>query len=629
MSFHGRFTPAATTIALACMVTLGTPALRAQELPNYNVILYVLDTTRADHFGLYGYERNTTPFMDAIAEEGVFWTHPRSSSIWTWPAVVSMWTGMTAQTHKSLEASLSVHPGWDTLSEVLGENGYSTHFVTSNGVLYPVPLSDGLFDQVILTDRPDQNLTDALVSIVESPGERPFFIHAQPYAAHTPYIPPAPYDSLFIDDEFYGHLGDVPRINPGNDCIDGIKHYAAIDSILSMDWYVSQYDGLIAYMDDQVRQLFDTLEEQGLRENTLVIITADHGEELTGEHGRYFCHWDHYEGNIHVPLLLIPPGAFQAEHGPFEDIEVAGHPEHIDLMPTILEMLDVPFAGTLQGRNLLVTPNPRGSISFSNVGSSMQKGNLKLIDRNPTIQNVYGLELYDLDADPGETINLAIDNPDLAMAEEAKLNQVYRTFNQVTPAPEPPGTLFESDLEDTLQTDEWFLLSKVDPLIRWTFVTIEEDSVENRVLHGIVSHNDPNVPLNYRIMSRIVGPPRGAYAAEAMVRLLSGEVVVSICWSEWMYQGYRVVFGEDSFKVIRQTKGVPAVESAPIPFDFGTVDWRKVRVQTDGRFLEVFVDDVQVFSARERNAGEIWGSTVFAIPSTGGEAVVDDIRIFH
>ena len=265
----------ARPVSVSSPVSMPTQEVIQESTTPYNVLLYVIDTWRADHCGLYGYPRDTTPFIDSIAEEGVAWSGCRSASTWTWPSVVSLMTGLTLSTHKALERPLAVHPGWTTFSDVLEARGYSTQLITSNNLLDWEGRTADLYEQVIVTDRPDRRLHVTLDAALRDESIRPFFIHAQPYGPHTPYEAPSPFDSLFIDDSYYGALGDVPVINRSKSCTGGMSEAVMIDGITSMDWYVSQYDALIAYMDYQLSRTFQVLEEEGLRGR------ADHavGEE--------------------------------------------------------------------------------------------------------------------------------------------------------------------------------------------------------------------------------------------------------------------------------------------------------------------------------------------------------------
>ncbi len=606
-------------LAVACCLTAGAasaaPGLTEPALDRgaLNVLLYVIDTARADHFSLYGYERRTTPFLESLAAEGALWTDFHSSSTWTWPSVSSILTSRTVTTHKVYAQELSISPAWKTLPELLAEHGYSTTAITSNSVLTPASRMARVYETTVLTPRPDQNHTDQLVAVLEDPARRPFFVHAQPIGPHAPYVAPAPYDTLFVDDPYYGGLGDVPGIS--SDCIGGMKPTAVIDDIVSMDWYVAQYDGLLAYIDDQLRQVFDVLEAQGLRENTLVIVTADHGEELAGERGYYFCHEGQYDGNTRVPLLVVPPRSGAAIWSGLRGVTLGGNADHLDLMPTILQGLGIPAPGGLQGKSLLVDPRPPRRVAHDEITRSYERENLKLIHGGEALLPDAGIELYDLDADPLEELDLALSDPDLAAEMEAELLTLSRRAEQVWPADEPTGILFESDFEDPVETGAWFQLYGGGN--RWEFVP--EGDGANRALHGTLGSGGSPLAL-------LIFAPLRSYSAEARVKLVAGEALFSTAAYQALLQGYTARISADRLTLTRSTlEGVTELGAAD--FAFGLDVWHTVRLESDGATVRVLVDGTEVVSGPEPEYGAVWGTTAFSLGAAGSEAWVDDLLV--
>lgn len=602
---------------------LGSPVQGAgPDGEPYNVIFYVLDTTRADHFSLYGYGRNTTPFVDSIAKEGLAWANCTASSTWTWPSVASILTGLTVQTHKAFEEPLAIPSGFQVLPEMLAEKGYSTHLLSSNRMLQPVGRAGKHFQYHTMTTRPDQNLTDRMEAIIREPSARPFFIHAQPYAAHAEYLCPAPFDSMFVDDELYGGLGDVPKINPGGRCLGGIKSSLIIDDIMSMDWYVAQYDGLIAYMDYQIEQMFQMLEEEGLRENTLIVITSDHGEELAGDHNYYFCHTNHYQGNILVPLVMVLPESWQEEHGPLRDHFYGGQPDLVDIMPTVLNVLGYEVPEEVQGRDLLVTPEPDASLGADQAGRTLMTPTLKLIQRardiGPSLKN----ELYDLVNDPGETTDLAPTMVQRTEKLESKLLSATRKLDKVY-AEQPVGTIYASDLNDPAETEGLISLEKYGPGEGWAF---SNESETNRVLAGQLSARPGGA--DYRAYAAIIAEPLWDYNLSCRFALSSGTLSVQTSWVQWFGQGYRLLITADGMQLVRYRINSSGETLAQADVTIPADEWQDLFVGNDGDSLTVELNGTQVFKVATGFLPDVWGTTYFSIPSTtGGVVYVDDISV--
>ena len=608
-------------VAVSVVSAFAAPASGTQGVDtSYNVIFYVLDTVRADHFSLYGYERETTPFVDQLATEGMTWSGAHSSGTWTWPSVVSILTGVTVETHKVVDDALAMPSGYPNLAEILGTEGYSTHIFSSNPMLEPEGRARRHFQFSYVSARPDQELTDQIEGVIRDAGARPFFIHAQPIAAHSPYSCPSPFDSLFVDDEFYGGLGEVPQLTEDLDCRIGMRVHQVIDGILSMDWYVAQYDGLIAYMDDQIRQLFEMLEEEGLRENTLVVITSDHGEELAGDHGYYFCHVDHYEANTHVPLVLILPEAWQREHGQVRNVMIEdGNPDLIDLLPTTLEVLGLPIPGSVQGLSLIQTPEPWGSIDVGRAFRAIWDGRIKLIHRAPELVPSAGNELYNLADDPEERNDLADSLAGEAQRLEDTLLRIGLELDAIR-YPQPTGTLFLSDIEDQAQVEGYFAFSKYSG--SWTVVS-ENDT--NKALGARIEMQA--APTSYLDFVALIVEPLWDYDLACRFALSEGTLSVQTRWIRWLDRGYRLHLNADGAQLLHCPVDGPSEELARAEIDISPDRWHELEFNSRGASITIIVDGQRIIHVPEANS-EIWGSTYFAIPTdTGGEALVDDIRI--
>ncbi len=595
----------------------------------YNVLLYVIDTTRADHLSLYGYERQTTPFLEQVADEGVMLTHYHSTSTWTWPSVVSMMTGTVPQTHKVLERTLRPHPGLPTLTHRLEAAGYSTALLTSNTLLEPRGRTADLYEDVIVTERPDQNLTDTLVQMITDPGRRPFFIQAQPFGPHAPYIAPEPWDSLFVDDPYYGQLGDLPALHQEQSCEGGMFAGQVIDGIISMDWYVAQYDGLIAYIDYQIEQLFQVLEEEGLRENTLVIVTGDHGEELAGDHNFFFCHIECYEGNTHVPFLVFLPREWERQHGGGFAGRVIDRPHsHVDLMPFILETLGLTVPNIPAAPPGIAGAGNLSALSADHHCRAFFPEEYKVINHALYLEPDPDLQLFDIPADPGETINLAESDSALARDLESEMHELIKFADRARPGSPGTGVLYKTDFSDPDVGYDYFEETSVSLDCRWKRIRLADEG-GNWVMHGRL---DPEAPecrggQPFRMNMGLIFYPLEDYSARARMKLVSGEAAMMICWRPWMRGGYIAKFGENQVTLTRVDRDGGTLDwgSATIPFSLD--QWHWVRLEKENGEIRVHVNGELVLAAIDPEPHRMWGTTYFSVANEGGEVLVDDLSI--
>ena len=313
------------------MVVSGRPLLHEVQAldrlppapPNApNVLLIVLDTVRAKNLSLYGYERETTPQLDEFANTGVVFNHAISTSPWTLPSHSSMFTGRFPH-EVSSDWLVPLDGSYPTLAEVLGEHGYRTGGFVANLLYctaetglsrgfsryeeYPVSFRMVLLSSFLTRMIADQirNLTGDPQDLVRKSAEqvnreflawlsdgegRPFFAFLNYFDAHAPYLPPQPYATLFGSGEGRTH-NIVGRRFWGPEKIQG---------------EVDAYDGMLTYLDVQLDRLLTELKNRKILDNTLVIITSDHGE-LFGEHGLFDHGNSLYRPLLEVPLLISFP----------------------------------------------------------------------------------------------------------------------------------------------------------------------------------------------------------------------------------------------------------------------------------------------------------------------------------
>jgi len=389
-----------------------------------NVILVSIDTLRADHLSAYGYEQPTSPHLDALAEEGVLFEQAYSQVIVTTPEHTTMLTSLYARTHGIYSNSTGpLSPDVRTLAEVLQQEGYGT--AAAVGVKFLMPeytgLGQGFDDFFPFPDeienwkylRPAAEVTALSKAWIEEHYRDKFFLFVHYYDVHSPFAPEEPYTAT----QFYqGDPGD-----PNNHSLDGVdidqRHDAGVaDGITDLAYAQALYDAEIAYTDNALGELFAFLDLLELSDNTLVIVVSDHGESF-GEHGIYFDHWTLYDDTFHVPLIMRYPGHLPAGQRVASLVEAG-----VDLVPTILELLNLPPMAEAEGQSLVPLvkghQEPRTAV-FGEMRAALavaiRTDKYKFILDRITYDNAIlrytpvvegDRELYDLTRDPGEFDNL-------------------------------------------------------------------------------------------------------------------------------------------------------------------------------------------------------------------------------
>ncbi len=326
-----------------------------------NILLVSIDSLRADHLGSYGYRRNTSPNIDALAAEGVRFSTAIAPAPWTLPSHLTMLTGRHPAAHGVISEHQKLAEGIPTLAEVLHREGYATaafvagpyvsgHFGFDRGFdLYDETLvADGLLASHRTTTSPA--LVDKVSSWVQGHrrNERsPFFIFLHLWDVHYDFAPPPPYDRLFDPDyegEIDGRVLDL-ALGPRPDA-RYLEHVIAL------------YDGEIAFTDFHLGELLRKFRGWGILDDTVVMVTSDHGEEFF-EHGRIGHLEQIFDESIHVPLIVRYPPAIEAGR------VVQGQVRLMDIAPTLLGLaglptsdLGMPADAPVQARDL--TPWLRG-----------------------------------------------------------------------------------------------------------------------------------------------------------------------------------------------------------------------------------------------------------------------------
>lgn len=388
----------------------------------WNVVLITLDTTRADRLGCYG-ARHDTPTIDALSRQGVRFEHCYCTVPLTLPSHSSLMTGWVSLRHGVHDNGPErLPPEADTLAEVLSRHGYSTAAVVGAFVLdrrfgldqgfdhyddqMPQSADDNKFRY---TERNAGQVTDAALAWVEQTHEAPVFLWVHYFDPHSPYEPP----------------GFDPKL-------------AALEP----------YDAEIAYVDAQLKRLLDGL-KQHLGDETLVILTADHGEGL-GQHGEITHGLFTYDQTLRVPLIVHFPDARLAGRAVRAPVSL------VDVMPSVLAWLKLAGPEGLDGVPLALddiadqAASPPRALYFENrfptnmYGWSAVEG--IVLGRHKLVRAPRS-ELYDLEQDPRERTNLFDAGRELSRRLTAKLDEVVAQFAARPALSGPAAAVSEDDLE--------------------------------------------------------------------------------------------------------------------------------------------------------------------------------------
>jgi arylsulfatase A-like enzyme/Tfp pilus assembly protein PilF len=380
-------------LALAVAAACGGARPRGGQ----NVLIVTIDTLRADRLGAYGNSRARTPNLDRLASEGTLFEEAVAQVPVTLPSHASLFTGLVPPTHGVRDNTyFRLDSEARTLAEILKERGYETAAFVSAFVLdssFGLDQGFDLYDDALpeagervgtIAERRGELVTSAFTSWLERrPSERPFFAWIHYFDPHLPYSPPAPHP-------------------PG-------------------------YDGEIAYVDGEVGRVLEAVASRGLDDDTLVVVTSDHGESL-GEHGEKSHGFFVYDATLRVPLIVKGASIASGKR-------IATPVRSIDILPTVLEAVAVPVPEGAQGRSLvplLAGQETAAAPAYAECYVSelnfrwaplvaLREEGYKYIDAPRP-------ELYELKSDPGETKNLVDADPDRARRMRERLAELVESL---------------------------------------------------------------------------------------------------------------------------------------------------------------------------------------------------------
>jgi len=392
-----------------------------------NVIIYLIDTLRADHLSCYGYPQPTSPDIDAFARDAVLFASAFAQSSHTKPCVTSIFTGLLPQVHGMERKEHQLPDAVVTLAEVLQQAGYETAGFTTNAQVGPdVGFGQGfdVYELVMSKDSPSvpasakELNTRVFAKLAERHTARPFFLYVHTVDPHSPYAPPPAFRERFAS--------DVPATVDGR-----MKGRHKKLSAADRDYLVPLYNAEVAANDAAFGELMQRLKDDGLYDSSLIVLTADHGEEFY-DHGS----WEHggtlYQEVLHIPLIMKLPNQEGAGRTVSEIVQ------QVDLLPTMAAVAGGRMPAGAEGQSLL--PSALGEsdrespiavayrVTPDRMLVSAVSGHMKLI------HNMYDhlpeVELYDLEHDPTEMHNLAADQPLMTGYLRAQLNRPLGTATE-------------------------------------------------------------------------------------------------------------------------------------------------------------------------------------------------------
>jgi arylsulfatase len=391
-----------------------------------NLILITVDTLRADHLGIYGYKRQTSPNLDQLAKEGIWFKDAYSQSATTGASHVSLFTSRYPQSHGVL-ANREKFPDFTTIMDTFRAAGYATAGFVSSAVLVGDFGANKEFDHFDETlNRAEKNRTkryerpaqDTLLATTKwiQQKKTPFFIWIHLIDPHGPYDAPVE-PNYFVNDGFYQNENRVLDFAASNWDLNKIPLYQRIHNRKEVAFYMARYDAEIRYTDKALGSFISFLKQNKLYDNTSIVLTADHGETMAEpNHLRPFSHSTiAYEEVVRVPLIWKSSKSIKSEK-----LDPSKITRLIDVFPTLCSLYGLKKPGTAQGIDLLKENRDNNPVfSFGAYGTeALEKkigtqftvldGGFRYLIRTDNSAE----ELYDHKNDPAEKVNVLEKHPE-------------------------------------------------------------------------------------------------------------------------------------------------------------------------------------------------------------------------
>jgi len=440
------------------------PVVYTKGKSRQKVILISIDTLRPDHLSCYGYQRQTSANIDALARDSVLFERAYASSPWTLPSHVSLLTALHGLNHQVYWVDERMDPSLVTLAEILRQSHYFCQAFTGAGFIgSSYGFSRGFdsyrgYEGHIVHENSAELTAAAVLEWLEGNSDKDFFLFIHTYQTHDPYACPAPYNAAFLEENARWTGIELMKYLGGK---AGIFKQLPEDERKNI---IDLYDGEILYLDEKlIKPLTARLRELGIYDQTLIIFTSDHGEEFF-EHGSWMHGKSLYEESLRVPLIIKFP------RSKYRGRRIQSAVRLIDIMPTILEEQEIRTKNlNLDGRSLIPVvrgkekedrafladtdwlvgkqePGSEDLLPEIRLPASVTLGEKKdklIINHqmtekearlfNPPPPGFAPMELFQLEKDAGEKTNLTSQNPELARQLALKIRDMYGKRNKIRP----------------------------------------------------------------------------------------------------------------------------------------------------------------------------------------------------
>ena len=441
------------------------PVITNPQRSRPNVLIYTIDTLRADHASLYGYPRNTTPFLKKLGASGIVFDDAQTQATWTKPAIASLMTSLYSFTHGIVSDADTIPAGSATLAAQLHNAGYVTASIVSTPFVGRATGLDRGFDYMLeypvvlrqvnaQTDRATDSaaLNKIVFPWLDRHHDGPFFLYAHATDPHAPYDPPPPFESVFAKpaetskfEREYAGFKTNHEYGGGAVINRQMCEKGGIDPDRFIQQAENRYDGEILRNDSSFELLVRKLRQLGVLDNTLIIVLSDHGEEF----------WDHgwtahghsvYEELTHSTLMMWNPALFPKPRRISEPVQL------IDVMPTVLDLLALKTPPVAEGQSLVplargqpfkrrglvlsskfAAVRPQGLVPENSTDSfSIIDSHWTFIYRNKAAKaGIKKVELYDRTKDPTEQHDLSAQHPEDVEKKIATLIQWIDAQNRL------------------------------------------------------------------------------------------------------------------------------------------------------------------------------------------------------
>jgi arylsulfatase A-like enzyme len=381
------------------------------------IILVSIDTVRSRNLGVYGHAAPTSPNVDALARGGVVFDDASTTAPWTGPAHASMLTGLYPSQAGVRHVMDKPRPDVETVAERLRSTGYETAGVVNIDFLKPVLGLDRGFDHWDYVEPKRGHVgvaprvTELAIAALERAADRRLFLFVHYFDAHSAYGARPEVEAMFLPADFRKHA----RIVGTSEQLGRMSTFALVETPAELADLQKLYDAGLRGLDESLGRLFDYVAERFGFDDTLIILTSDHGEAFR-EHWLLSHGHSHFQEEIHVPLILRGAGVPSG-------LRIPSPVSTIDIAPTILAAAGADAPSARPGLDLRryfpqSGPPPEERVIYSQCAPALdgdwlravRRGRFKLIENS---QNG-SMQLFDLTNDPGERIDLAAERPDLA-----------------------------------------------------------------------------------------------------------------------------------------------------------------------------------------------------------------------